>query len=214
MKHPTARSLTLARVSLVLLLVWAAVVAAGKLVWADEGDTSAAGSTITLELPLEMAVGKEANLVASLTGSGPLAGAEVVFLAAFTFAGTEGEVELGRAVTDEQGIARLTYVPRSQGEMNIAARYAGNDQLEPAEVSQKVTVQPGPQLYQETAGARIPGIGVWLLIAVLGTVWSTYLIVTVILGLIARKGLAPQSERSQVQEPARVTAGVGGTTYD
>ncbi len=220
MKHQGERFMMPARILLVLALVGAALLAGGP-VLADEGHeegghpATAEGPTITLELPPELAVGKETTLLATLSRSGgPLPGADVMFLATVAFAGTEGEVVLGRAVTDGQGVARLTYLPRSQGEIDIHARFLGDGQLGRAEVSRAVVVRPGPQLYQEAAGVRIPGIGLWLLVAVLACVWATYLTVMVILGMIARKGLAPQEERTQVSAPARITAGAGGTGHE
>ncbi|MFN3974471.1 MAG: hypothetical protein ACK4K2_04225 [Dehalococcoidia bacterium] len=202
------RVLVLALVGIVLL--------GGGMVLADGGGEDdehpafSTGATITLEVPQEMAVGKEASLLAALSGSGPRAGAEVLFLATLTFAGTRGEVVLGRAFTDTQGIARFTFVPRTQGEVNIIARFVGDGQMGPVEVSRRITVQPGPALYRETVGVRVPGIGVWLLLAVLGAVWSTYLTVAVILGAIARRGRAPHAEPTWVRRPAPFTAASRG----
>lgn len=200
---------------LILALVGIALLVGGT-VLADGGGEDdqhpafSAGATITLELPREMTVGKEATLLAALSGNGPRAGAEVLFLATLTFAGTRGEVVLGRAVTDAQGIARFTFLPRTQGEVNIIARFVGDSQIGPVEVSRKITVQPSSALYRETAGVRVPGIGVWLLLAVLGAVWSTYLTVAVILGAIASRGRAPHAEPYWVRRPAHFTVGTRG----
>ncbi|MBI2872928.1 MAG: Ig-like domain repeat protein [Chloroflexi bacterium] len=155
---------------------------------------------VEFQLPQEMAVGQEVALQVTLHGSGPLAGAQVLFLSPAQFAGTEGEVELGRAVTDAQGVASLSYVPRRDGETTITARFAGNDQYGAAEVSRAVQVQPGPSTYQQTAGVRVPGINVWLLVGVMGAVWATYFTVMIILGLIVRRGhIGPAASSPEVR---------------
>jgi len=155
------------------------------------GSAAAAQAThVELSLPGEGKVGEESAVEALLAevGGSPIEGVEVVFYTPAEFANVSGEIEIGQAVTDEQGIASVAYMPRSWGEQTIIVRFAGNSQYAPAEISATILVEPGPQLYNEEAGVKVPGIGVWILAAALGAVWSIFLIVALLLGRIAQIG--------------------------
>ncbi len=157
------------------------------------GSALAAQETqVELSLPGEGKVGEEAIVVAVLAeaSGSPLQGVEVVFYTPAEFANVSGEIEIGQSVTDEQGVASLVYTPRSWGEQTVIVRFAGDSQYSAAESSAVTLIEPGPQLHQEEAGVDVPGIGVWLLVAVLGVVWTIYLVIAVLLELIARKGVA------------------------
>lgn len=142
---------------------------------------------IKLTLPEGGQVGQEFVAKALLTQAGgpPVAGVKVTFAATAEFANVKGEVELGEASTDEKGVASLYYLPRSSGVQTITARFAGNGQYAAAESSLTIYIDPGPQLYFEEAGVSVPGIGVWLLAAVLAVVWAAFLVVAVLLGYVA-----------------------------
>jgi len=164
------------------------------LLWAAWGSIAAAqGPVVTrleLSLPPKPAVGQELALAARLTdGNGaPVSGKEVVFSTTALFLNTEGEVELGRAITDERGIALFSFVPRTEGEVVITARFAGDRQHRRSVASATAVVAPGPSLYVQTAGVRVPGINVGWLVGLLAAVWGTYLTVMVLLVLVAREG--------------------------
>ena len=178
-------------VTLLVLVAFGAtpwVVGAGGGGGAGEPPATGGQLTIELELPSEMRVGQETTLQARLRGDGSLSGIGVVFLTALRFAGTAGTVELGRAITDEQGIARLELLPRWEGELTITARFAGDARRGPAEGSRKVMVQPGPPLYFEKGGVPVAGLLMVFLMTLLGTVWSIYLIVVALVWRIAHKG--------------------------
>jgi len=124
----------------------------------------------------------------------PVVGAKVVFAAAAEFANVKGEIELGEGSTDDQGVASLSYLPRSSGVQTITARFAGNSQYAAAESTSAISIDPGPQLHYEEAGVRVPGVGVWLLAAALAMVWVAFLIVALLLAYVAgilRPGLPP-----------------------
>lgn len=165
---------------------WVAVAGGGG--GAGEPPATRGQLTIELEIPSEMKVGQETTLQARLHDGGPISGAEVAFLTAIRFAGTAGTVELGRATTDQRGIARLEFLPRWEGELTITARFAGDARRGPAEGSRKVMVQPGPPLYFEKGGVPVAGLLMGFLLAILGTVWSIYLIVVALVWRIAHKG--------------------------
>jgi hypothetical protein len=155
------------------------------------GSVAAAQAThVELSLPGEGKVGEESAVDALLVdvGGSPIEGVEVVFYTPAEFANVSGEIEIGQAVTGEKGIASVAYMPRSWGEQTIIARFAGNSQYAPSETSATILIEPGPQLYAEEAGVSVPGIGVWVLAAALGAVWTIFFIVALLLGLIAQIG--------------------------
>ena len=147
-------------------------------------------TALELRLPPEGTVGQEMTVSARLTNETgvAVAGAEVAFRWAVKFMNVGSDLELGRTVTDEQGTATLSVVHRGEGEMMITARFDGNTQYGPASATGAVPIQPGPPQYLEKAGVRIPGINVYLLAGVLGTVWSIYFVVMTLILLIAREG--------------------------
>jgi len=127
-------------------------------------------------------VGEELTVKALVSqgGASPVPGVEVVFYTTAEFSNVHGEIELGRAVTDDEGVASLTYVPRSQGEQTIIVRYGAE------EAKATILISPALQLYEEEAGVNVPGIGVWLLASTVGAAWGAFLIQVVLLGFIAR----------------------------
>lgn len=170
---------------LLLALLWLQVAAVGV-----AAETQA--THIELSLPQKGKAGEEVAVTVTLAqaGGSPIEGVEVVFSTKAKFANVSGEVELGRAVTDDQGMASWAYLPRSSGEQTIVARFLGNAQYGPTESWATISIEPGPQLYNEEAGVHVPGIGVWLLTAGLGIVWIIFLVVIVLLGFIAEGGPA------------------------
>ncbi|MEE9198680.1 MAG: hypothetical protein V3U26_02660 [Dehalococcoidia bacterium] len=161
-----------------------------------------ADTTLTLRLPDDGAVGQELTLEARLTdGAGAIVvGAEIAFLREVEFMNAGSELPLGQAITDDQGIATLSFVPRSEGEILITARFEGNDRYSPTSVSDMAPIQTGPALYVEEAGVDVPGINVSFLVGILGGVWATYFVVITLLWLIVRKGVKPPPFLGGVRE--------------
>ncbi len=146
--------------------------------------------TLQLQAPEQVTLGEEASVSAVLAdGQGtPVRGATIILWSAGSFLSTGGAIELGRAATDAQGRATFTYQARSEGALTLNASFPGDSRHASAQASSEVKVQGSFQLYQEEAGVQVPGITVWLLVGLLGGVWSTYLTVMVLLTLIAREG--------------------------
>jgi hypothetical protein len=142
---------------------------------------------VELVISEDWKVGQETTVQAMLSqGDGtPIGGGKVTFGATAEFANVKGEIELGQAVTNDQGVATLAYLPRSSGAQTVIARFQGDDRYGPAESSRPVSVETGPQLHHEEAGVSVPGIGVWLVSAGLAVVWIAFLFVTALLWLIA-----------------------------
>ena len=152
--------------------------------------------SLTVQAPKQMNFGDEVAVTAVLTDNQgrPIPGASILLLTQGDFLSVEGTVELDRATTDAQGTASLSYQARTTNSVTLTASFPGNSQYSPAQVSTDITVGGSGQLYQETAGVRLPIIGVWLLVGVLGVAWSIYFGVMALVTLIARADM-PAPER-------------------
>lgn len=126
--------------------------------------------------PVEVDVGESVRLtvrVRSAETGERVPGAVVVASKSAEIGGFSGQVEVARAVSDENGIADLVWLERGDSTETVVVAYSapGESGLEshPLEV---ITVGPGPQLEGGQEGFRIPGLGVWVLIFVLVGIWA------------------------------------------
>lgn len=160
------------------------------------GALAAEAVTLTIQAPGHMDLGDEVTVTTVLTdGEGrPVPGASIVLSTSADFLSVEGAVELDRATTDAHGAASLRYQARSANSVTLSASFGGDRDHSPAQASAVIAVEGSAQLYQQTAGVRLPGVGAWLLVVVLGVAWSTYLGVTVLVTLIARAGTRARGE--------------------
>ena len=144
-------------------------------------------------------LGDNLQLTATLRDSSgaPIRGATIDLWSTSSFLSTGGAVQLGQATTDGQGVALFAYQPRDNGTLTVNASFAGDALHAAAQGSLQINVQGSAQLYDSTAGIKVPGISKWILVGVLSGVWSTYVGVMVLLTLIAREG-------------SKTPAGVGG----
>jgi hypothetical protein len=134
--------------------------------------------------PLEV----QASLRSAADGS-PIAGTAVTFYMGASFGGVDGYVELGQQVTDENGVAALAYEPRLASDHELRAEYLIPGESEPEVITRSISVlDDGTQLHQSTAGVQIPGLNVWLLIALVSTVWAILLSVAVRVIAISNAG--------------------------
>jgi hypothetical protein len=147
--------------------------------------------TLELQAPTSAGLGDQVTLSALMrdaTGS-PVKGSRVVFWSPASFLSVGGSIELGRATTDAQGRATLVYQARIGGAVSLNAYFSGDSRYDPAYASADMQVEGTAQLTKHPIeGVRVPGLSVWLLVAIVGTVWSIYFVVMVLLGLIAREG--------------------------
>ena len=152
--------------------VIALIVAGGVLVLARTADAS----HVVVEVlgPGQVEVGVPAELQVALrdaeTGL-PMANAPVTVYTDATFGGVTGEVELGKAVTDERGVAVLNYVPRAAGSHQLRIEHLAPDGLEHEATTATISVVGAPQLHTSASGIQIPGLNVWLIIALVAGVW-------------------------------------------
>lgn len=148
------------------------------------------GSSSSRFLPTSLALSAETSntdtpiqLSAALTDEAgePVSGAKVVFLVDRTFAGTEGEMEIGFAETDAEGTAVLAYSPAFSGLQTVTARFAGVGLYAPAEQVSVIDVgQVGPAYTVASKG--LDGIRTWMppmVFLVVGAIWLTFAFVLV-----------------------------------
>lgn len=157
--------------------------------------------TMELQSPGHMALGNTENVVVVLRDSkgAPITKATVVLWTPASFLSTSGAITLGEAATDAQGKATFAYEARTGGTVNLNASFAGDTRYQPAQAAADVTVDGAAQLYQQTAGVRLPGVNVWLIVGALAVVWSTYFTVMVLVTFIARgepESAMPSGERN------------------
>ncbi len=141
------------------------------------GTARAAHVRVDLSLPDQPAIGQPTEIQAHFHSESDavIAGMTVTFHEEVSFGGVTGDVELGRAVTDENGVATLTYEPRTAGTHEILVHYTyGDGEAEDAAASLTVPAT-GQQLYRSTAGVKIPGLNAWLLMTLVAAVWAILL---------------------------------------
>jgi len=150
---------------------------------------------LKLRAPAETALGAEIRLEAILLDAkgAPIFDAPITFLT-FVSWGEEigGEMALGAARTDERGTAILVTNLRRAGDMELAARFAGDERHRPSETETAIAVTGDVQLYTPDVGIRVPGFGIGWLLVLVAAVWGLYLVVARQVVAIARAGAAPR----------------------
>ncbi len=139
----------------------------------------------------QLEVGQPAELrvaLSSIDGAQHPANVAVTVYTEVSFGGVTGEVMLGTALTDANGVALLDFEPRLAGEHELRIEYLHSGDVEPGVATAMVTVAGASQLHHSTAGIQIPGLNVWLIIALVGSVWSILFSVGLRVLAIARAG--------------------------
>ena len=166
-------------------------IALGATLFGLVGTASASHVELQIVGPAELSVGHPADVRAELRSIAdglPVAGATVTFSMRASFDGVNGRVDLGKAVTGQDGVAVLSYVPRSASEHEIRVEYLSPGSSEPEVATWSHSASGTAQLYRSTAGIEVPGLNVWLIIAVVSTVWLILLSVVLRVIAIARSG--------------------------
>lgn len=174
--------LFMAKVAIIALIVGGGVTAVAR---------TADASHVLVEIlgPEQFEVGAPAELQVALHDAAegsPVANAPVTVFADATFAGVTGEVELGRAVTDERGIAVLDYSPRMAGTHELRIEHPAPGGIEHEATTATISVVGAAQLHQSASGVQIPGLNVWLIVALVAGVWLLLFSVGVRVFTIAR----------------------------
>ena len=165
--------------------------ALGGAVFALAGTAAANHVGAVIAVPDQATVGQPVEVQARLhaAADAPVAGTPVTFYMEASFGGVSGDVELGQAVTDENGVAALTYEPRVGSTHEIRIEYLPPGDSEPAVATKSISVGDSvDQLYRSKAGIDIPGLNVWLLMALVSTVWAILLSVALRVIAISRAG--------------------------
>jgi len=174
------------------------VLVAGIAAWGLVGTARAAHIRVDLSVPEQPAIGQPMDVQAHFHSESDdaITDMEVTFHEEVSFGGVTSDVELGRAVTDEDGFAALTYEPRTAGDHEIHVRYTYGDGEEEDAAASLTVPATGQQLYRSTAGVKIPGLNVWLLMALVATVWAILLSVAFRVIAIAHDDDAPSMGRA------------------
>lgn len=166
--------------------------------------------------PTPAIAGQASELDAMVTSADTgqaVAGVDVTFFAHGSFADVSGYMEIGRAVTNSDGVATITYTPRESGTHDIRVDYAPA----PGETTEQTTTSiavdgSAGQLYVQTAGVQVPGLNSWLIIGLLSVVWGILFFVAVAVIRIARAGdVVPLQRRipATAMAPSRALDGGG-----
>jgi hypothetical protein len=160
------------------LMVWklaglaALVVAALGVV----GTAHASHLNVRVSEPTAAVAGQPSELDAAVTSADTrqaVAGVPVTFYVHGSFGKVSGFMEIGHGVTNAQGIATVSYVPREGGAHEVRVDYATPAGGTTEQTTGTVAVDGSPnQLYVQTAGVQVPGLNSWLIIVVLTLVWG------------------------------------------
>ena len=106
----------------------------------------------------------------------PIRGVPVDLIRDATFLNVSGSVSLGSSLTDDTGKVVVSYIPASEGEITINAVFAGSETFAPVTDSSVLVVLPGSEQYREEPPFRVPGTNIWMVVGIVGAVWTFYLI--------------------------------------
>lgn len=174
----------------------AALLALGVAMLLLANTAEASHVVVDMTVPEQPAIGQPSTITAQFhadTDQAAIAGMAVAFHEQVTFAGVTNDVDLGSAVTDSSGVATLTYEPRVAGthEIHVSYTYGDGTEAEDAVASLSVPAT-GQQLYHSSEGVKIPGLNVWMLMALVATVWAILLSVAFRVIAIAHDDDVPQ----------------------
>lgn len=171
-----------------------ALLVVGTLAGALAAPVVASHVAVRTSFPGDGTVGQIVPLAVDLRtrDNAPLAGTTVTYYLHVSFAGVEDETEIGRAVTDDNGVAEIQYRPRTAGLHEVRMEYMAPGAATAEELVATFDVAGGTQLVRSAGGVDIPGVNPGLLMAVLGTVWLILLSVAFRLVAIARAGDATE----------------------
>jgi len=166
----------------------AALLAVGVIVIALAGPVLASHVTAGVDVGDTVGVGGETAVSVTLQSQDgfPVRNTAVTFYEHGSFAGVEGNVAIGHAMTDDSGVASFIYHPRNAGPRELMMEYAVGD----GEASELATIQVdvagSGQLVHSPAGVDVPGVGVELILVLMSVVWLILLWVVLRLMAIAR----------------------------
>ncbi len=156
-------------ISIITVVTVMAIAIAGL---GSAGTANAAHVVAEITAPAVLEVGQPSELqVALLSEDLALADTVVTAYTDVSFAGVVGQIELGTLTTDASGMAVFEYEPRQASSHEIRIEFLAPGDTEPTVATTTVSVSGASQLFQSTAGVQIPGLNVWLIIAIVSSVW-------------------------------------------
>ncbi len=180
----------------------------GAALFALAGTASASHVAVEIAVPEQAEVGRPVELQVTLRSADagqPVANTPVTVYTDASFGGVSGEVELGRGVTDENGVATVTYEPRFASEHQLRFEYLLPGDSEPEATTKSISVIDGTsQLHRSAAGIQIPGLNVWLIIALVTLVWAILFSVGLRVVAIARAGTDAEPVLERATRPRDV----------
>ena len=187
-----------------------AVVLTGVMGWSSIASAQQPVPSINLGFEQSALPGETIAVSAYLTDplGNPIYDAEIAFHYDVEFMNVSDSVEIGTAITDDTGLALVTWQPRSDGENHIVASFAGNDVFTEASDTKILEVLPGEQLYRELPPYRIPGANIWLTSGLITTVWGIFIF------SLALVGWANLKTRNEPHPSSSSSSEVEGTSTD
>jgi len=159
------------KIMLFLVLIFVFLLGFPGAALAQENTTQKSNNSITLEVPEQAETGQAITIIAKVMEkeySEPLEGVPVDFFIAIDFF-INDLVEIGEAVTDKSGIAKLDYVPNQPGEILVVANFKEGADFVPvvAQSTVRVSGETKP-VYRTVIGIQFPhSLIIWLSIVVL-----------------------------------------------
>ncbi len=154
----------------------------------DGGQATEQPTSLTLASVQQTSAGEPVTLLATLRDAKgqPISGAQVSFFVA-TDLFPDMPMLVGTTATDPSGGAKLVYTPRTNGPLNVQAKFEGGGIYKTADATYSMQVSNAKPAYREEP--RGLSIGRWApqgLVLVFLAVWSVYAIVVFQIFRIAR----------------------------
>jgi len=168
------------------------VAAIGLLVFA--ADPALAETSISVAAPSEAAIGDTVPVIVTVTEDGvPLPGETVTLSRNATFGGVSGYMETARATTGEDGTADLSYVQRQAGQTAELRVELVDSDVEPLDFVVMSFGEP-TQIFRSDVGVDLPGLGGWILIALIAGLWAVILAAVLRLRGVSAEGSGSSGE--------------------
>ena len=136
------------------------------------GTANAAHVLATVTAPDVLEVGQPSEIqVMLLSENQPVANTVVTAYTDASFAGVTGQIVVGTMTTNASGIGVFEYEPRHASVHELRLEFLAPGDTEPEVVTTSVSVAGASQLHRSTSGIQIPGLNVWLIIAIVSSVW-------------------------------------------
>jgi len=167
---------------LALVLVFL-VISPGVIIAENASPQYVPSYTLVIKAPEQIEAGQTLTLVAEVRENlydDLVANARVSFFVESDFFITD-LVEIGDALTDDHGLARLDFIPNQPGALRIVARYDAGSNVAPVEAVGTVNITgSGTSKYQTVIGIQYPNsFIIWIIsiVAILFAIWSTFLFI-------------------------------------